>query len=87
MSPVIVLTATAAAAVLVSALTKSRRRNREGVSVRKIYAGRDSVEVLANNVKAAAKKVDNSAARVEAALKPLMAILVDDARRRPACAA
>ena len=69
MSPVIVLTA-AAAAVLVSALTKSRRRNREGVSVRKIY----SVEVLANNLKAAAKKVDNSAARVEAALKPLMAV-------------
>jgi tripartite-type tricarboxylate transporter receptor subunit TctC len=28
---------------------------------------------LANNLKAAAKKVDNSAARVEAALKPLMA--------------
>jgi hypothetical protein len=76
MSPEIVLTATAAAgaAVLVTALTKSRRRNREGVSVRKIYAGRDSVEVLANNLKAAAKKVDNSAARVEAALKPLMAV-------------
>jgi hypothetical protein len=78
MSPEIVLTATATAAagaaVLVTALTKSRRRNREGVSVRKIYAGRDSVEVLANNVKAAAKKVDNSAARVEAALKPLMAV-------------
>src|SRR5262245_26976150 len=46
-----------------SALTKSRRRNREGASVRKIYVGRDSVEVLANNLKAAAKKVDNSLSR------------------------
>jgi hypothetical protein len=30
-------------------------------------------EALANNLKAASKKVDNSAARVEVALKPLMA--------------
>jgi hypothetical protein len=72
MSPAIVLTAVAAA-VLVSALTKSRRRNREGVSVGKVYAGRDSFEVVANNLKAATKKVDNSTARVEVALKPLMA--------------
>jgi len=71
MSPAIVLTD--AAAILVSALTKSRRRNREGVSVRKGYAGHDSFELLANNLKAATKKVDNSAARVEVALKPLMA--------------
>jgi glycosyltransferase involved in cell wall biosynthesis len=35
--------------------------------------GHDSFEVLADNLKAAAKKVDNSAARVEVALKPLMA--------------
>jgi hypothetical protein len=50
-----------------------RRQNREGVSVRKVYAGHESFEVLANNLKAASKKVDNSAARVEVALKPLMA--------------
>ena len=73
MSPAIVLTAGTAAAVLVSALTKSRRRNREGVSVRTVYAGRDPFEVLANNLKAAANEVDNSAARVEVALKPLIA--------------
>ena len=71
MTPVIVLTA--AAAVLVSAVTKSRRRNRESVSVRKVYPSHDSFEALANNLKAASKKVDNSAARVEVALKPLMA--------------
>jgi hypothetical protein len=34
----------------------------------------DSVEVLANNLKAAAKKVNNSAARVEVALIPLMTV-------------
>jgi hypothetical protein len=80
MSPVIVLTATAAAAVLVSALTKSRRRNREGVSVRKIYAGRDSVEVLAKEGRQLGSK---SGGRAETA----NGRLVDDARRRPACAA
>ena len=69
MGRAIVLTATAA--VLVSALTNSGRRNRAGVTLRRVYAGRDSV--LAENLKAAAKKVDNSAARVEVALKPLMA--------------
>jgi hypothetical protein len=65
MSPVLVLTAVGAA-VFVSALTKSRWRNRAA-------ARRDSFELLTENVKAAANKVDTSAARVEAALKPLMA--------------
>jgi hypothetical protein len=64
MSPALVLTA-AGAAVFVSALTKLRWRNR---AVR-----RDSFEVLTDNVKAAANKVDTSAATVEVALKPLMA--------------
>jgi hypothetical protein len=72
MSPAIVLTA-AAAAVLVSALTKSRRRNREGMSVRTVSTAHDSFEILANNLKAAANKVDNSAAEVEVALKGLRA--------------
>jgi hypothetical protein len=49
-SPALVLTA--AAAVLISAVIKSRRQ--ESVSVRKVYAGRDPVEVMANNLKAAA---------------------------------
>jgi hypothetical protein len=48
-------------------------RNREAVSERKVYGGPNSFEVLANNLKAAAKQVDNSAATVEFALKPLMA--------------
>jgi hypothetical protein len=65
MSPVLVLTAVGAA-VFVSALTKSRWRNRAA-------GRRDSFELLTENVKAAANKVDTSAARVEAALKPLMA--------------
>jgi hypothetical protein len=63
MSPATVLTA---AAVFVSALIKSRRRNRAAVR-------RDSFEVLADNVKAAANEVENSAARVEVALRPLKA--------------
>ena len=71
MSPAIVLIADAA--VLVSTLTKSKWRSREDAKAPKIYAGRDSVDVLADDLKAAAKKVDNSAARVEVALKPLMA--------------
>jgi LPS O-antigen subunit length determinant protein (WzzB/FepE family) len=67
MSRALVLTAAAAAAaVFVSALTKSRWRNRAAVR-------RASFEVLTDNVKAAANKVDTSAARVELALKPLMA--------------
>ena len=65
MSPAAVLTA-AVAAVFVSALTKSRWRN--GAAMR-----RDSFEVLTDHVKAAANKVDMSAARVELALKPLTA--------------
>jgi hypothetical protein len=32
----------------------STGQNREGVSVRKVYAGHESFEVLANNLKAAA---------------------------------
>jgi hypothetical protein len=65
MNPVLMLTA-AAAAVFVSALGRSKWRNRAAVR-------RDSFEVLTDNVKAAANKVDTSAARVEVALKPLMA--------------
>jgi hypothetical protein len=65
MSPTLVLAALGAA-LFVSALTKSRWRKRAAV-------GRDSFEVLTDNVKAAAEKVDTSVARVEVALKPLMA--------------
>jgi hypothetical protein len=65
MRPVLVITA-AATAVFISALAKSRWRNRAAVR-------RDSFEVLTDNLKAAANKVDTSAARVEVALKPLMA--------------
>jgi hypothetical protein len=72
MSPAIVLTA-AAAALLVSALTKSRRRDRESISVRTMSTSHDPTDILANNLKAAANKVDNSAAEVEVALKGLMA--------------
>jgi len=59
MSPAKVLSA-AAAMVL--------RRNREGLSLR-----HDSFEPLANNLKTTTKKVDNSAAAVEVALKRLLA--------------
>ena len=55
------LVLTAAAAILVSAVTKLGRRRR------------DSFGVRADNLKTAAKKVDNAAARVDVALKPLMA--------------
>jgi hypothetical protein len=65
MSRTLVLTA-AGAALFVSALTTSRWRNRAAVR-------RDPFQVLTDNVKAAAEKVDTSAARVEVALKPLMA--------------
>jgi hypothetical protein len=73
MSRAIVLTA--AAAVLVSTLAKAGRRNRSGVTPRKDkdYGGRDSFEVSAHNLKAAVKKVDKSAAKVDVALKALMA--------------
>jgi hypothetical protein len=70
MSRAIVLTA--AAAVLVSTLAKAGRRNRSGVTPRKDY-GRDSFEASAHNLKAAVKKVDKSAAKVDVALKALMA--------------
>jgi hypothetical protein len=72
MSPAIVFTA-AAAALLVSALTKSRRRKREGMPVCTVSTAHDSLEMLANNLKAAANKVDNSAAKVEVALNGLRA--------------
>jgi hypothetical protein len=65
MNPTLMLTA-AGAALFVSALTKSRWRNRAAVR-------RDSFQVLTDNVQAAANKVDNSAAEVEVALKGLMA--------------
>jgi hypothetical protein len=71
LSLAIVFTA-AAAALLVSALTKKlRRRKREGMSVSTVSAAQDSLEMLANNLKAAANKVDNSAADVELALNGL----------------
>ena len=65
MNPTLMLTA-AGAALFVSALTKPRWRNRAAVH-------RDSFQVLTDNVKAAAEKVDTSAVRVEVALKPLIA--------------
>jgi hypothetical protein len=71
MSPAIVLTA-AAAAILVSVLANSRCRNREGMWVRGVSTAHEH-EILANNLKAAANKVDNSAAEVEVALKGLRA--------------
>jgi len=70
MSPAIVLTA-AAAAILVSVLANSRCRNREGMSVRGVSTAHEPFEILANNLKAAANKVDNSAAEVEVVLKGL----------------
>jgi hypothetical protein len=72
MSRAIVLTV---AAVLSSAFTKRGRRDRPRAALDN-YASRDSFEkfqVSANNLKAAVKKVDNSAAAVEVALKGLMA--------------
>jgi hypothetical protein len=72
MSPAIVVTA-AAAALFVSALTKMRRRDRESLSTGTMSTSHDSFDILANNLKAAANKVDNSAAEVEIALKGLRA--------------
>jgi alanine dehydrogenase len=72
MSPATVLTA-AAAAVFISALTKSRRRILEDMSAWKVSTRYDSFEVLTNKLKAAVKQVDNSAAEVEVALKGLIA--------------
>ena len=71
MSPAIVLS-DAAAMVLFSALAKSKRRNREGMSLRSVSTDHDSFELLANNLKTTTKEVDNSAAAVEVALKPLL---------------
>src|SRR5262245_37497491 len=62
------------AAVLCIALTKRGRPN--ALALRKDYASRDSFdkfEMSAANLKAAANKVDRSAAAVEVALKGLMA--------------
>jgi hypothetical protein len=70
MSPTIVFTA-AAAALLVSAVTKLRRRKREGMPVCTGSTADDSLEMLANNLKAAANNVDNSAGEVEVALNGL----------------
>jgi uncharacterized membrane protein YgcG len=73
MRPTIVFTA-AAAALLVSALTKLRGRKRQGMSVCTVVStADDSSEMLANNLKAAANKVDNSAGEVEVALNGLRA--------------
>jgi hypothetical protein len=72
MSPAIVLTA-AAAALFVSALTKMRRRDRESISARTTSTRHASFDILADNLKAAANKVDNSAVEVEVALKGLRA--------------
>jgi hypothetical protein len=61
------------AAMFCIALTKRGRPNAPGL--RKSYASRDSFdkfEMSANNLRAAAKKVDNSAAAVEVALKRLL---------------
>jgi hypothetical protein len=72
MSRAIVLTV---AAVLCGVLTKRGRRDHPRAPLDN-YASRDSFEksqVSANNLKAAVKKVDNSAAAVEVALKGLMA--------------
>jgi hypothetical protein len=60
----------AAAAVLVVAFTK---RNHFEPSVRTAYAPLAELEASSAKLKAAAREVDNSAAAVEVALKPLMA--------------
>jgi hypothetical protein len=72
--PMIQAIAVTVAAVLCIALTKRGRPSAPGL--RKSYASRDSFdkfEMSAANLKAAAKKVDRSAAGVEVALKGLMA--------------
>ena len=73
MSRVIVLTG---AAVVLSVLAKRGRQNRSGDMHSNFYTDRASFkqsELTANNLKAATKKVDDSAARVEVALKTLAA--------------
>jgi len=64
MSPAIVLTA-AAAAILVSVLANSRCRNREGMSVRGVSTAHEPFDLLANNMQAAANRLDDSAAEIE----------------------
>jgi len=62
--------------VLVAAFARCKLRSGSAVSRDKLDAGRHSlekVEMAADNLKAAAKKVDESAAAVEIALKGLMA--------------
>ena len=59
--------------VLVTAFARRKLRNGYAVSRNKLDAGRHSPEKVADNLKAAAKKVDDSAAAVETALNELMA--------------
>ena len=73
MSRVIVLTG---AAVVLSVLEKRGRQNRSGGMHSNFYTDRASLkqfELTANNLKTATKKVDDSVARVEVALKTLAA--------------
>jgi hypothetical protein len=73
MSRVIVLTG---AAVVLSVLAKRGRQNRSGGMHSNCYNDRASFkqfELMANNLKTATKKVDDSVARVEVALKTLAA--------------
>jgi hypothetical protein len=62
--------------LLVTAFARRKLRSGSAVSRDKLDAGRHSpekVKMAADNLKAAAKKVDESAAAVEIALKGLMA--------------
>jgi orotate phosphoribosyltransferase len=73
MSRAIVLTG---AVVAFSVLAKRGRQNRSGGMRSNCYIDRASFkqfELTANNLKTATKKVDDSAARVEVALKTLAA--------------
>ena len=73
MSRAIVLTG---AAVLLTVLANRGRQNRFGGMHSNCYTDRASFkqfELAANNLKTATKKVDNSAAAVEVALKVLTA--------------
>jgi orotate phosphoribosyltransferase len=73
MSRAIVLTG---AAVVLSVLAKRGRQNRSGGMQSNCYTDRASFkqfELTANNLKTATKKVDDSAARVDVALKTLAA--------------
>jgi hypothetical protein len=73
MSRAIVLTG---AAVVLSVLAKRGRQNRSGGMHSNCYTERASFkqfELTANNLKTATKKVDDSIARVEVALKTLAA--------------